>query len=167
MSDSKDIDLSDLLTQLEASTSTFVKKGALIPILKWLICRASQIDELLSDTFVDCDEDDEPSDAESLDGISANPVDDLPDDSAQSDLSQAVESKSSLLFKPIVRTPSNPMHEEEEQLDPSSLSAHKTPAYPHRTLVQSSPLDRRGARTGESLLSYMTRMSSTPRPPPL
>lgn len=167
MSDFKDIDLGDLLTQLETSTSTFVKKGAVIPILKWLICRASQIDELLADSFVDADpsdleEDEEPSDLEDPSDASfvaqrALTADEVSELAAGGHVKLPVESKSSSLSRNGALMHSNPMLQEEEESVPSSLSARAVALLARKTPPRRHQPTLPGARSGESLLSYMSR----------
>lgn len=172
MSDYKDIDLGDLLTQLESSTSTFVKKGAIIPILKWLICRASQLDELLADTFIDADDSDEDhSDSDHPSSASTAVQEVLTDadlsESQQSDIDEPQrESKSSSLLRNGGQMLLNPMAMQEVPSARSYSSVRKEVQQQTRTPWELQSQSGPGAVSGESLSSYIRRVSLPPQAPP-
>jgi len=150
----------DLLLQLRTSDSKFVKKDTVVAILQWLISNGERIAELLNDTFVDLDDsvapDEEDSDAEAEDTSVDESMPDVVTSGAAALL--RAESKSSQLSQSGDLPLSTPTVAQEAPSGPSFSSARRVrgtqstiqpqPHFPHHLP---------GARSGESLLSYLHR----------
>lgn len=152
----------ELLEELEAGNSKFVKPHIIVGILKWFISNVERVEQLLADSFLDDESLDEDSVVSGGD-TSAGPFGPATAGSVADSESLEAKSVLSSSANPKLSPFCSPIEDQQAISDRSCSSPPVTPQQQHRmpSVERPQPVTHpHGALGGESLLSYLQRRNS-------